>query len=133
MTLVDTNVLIDILSRDPAWYEWSASRFSERQTLGRMAVVDVVYAECSASFTSAEQLSKALDALAVERSAMSDEALWRAGQAFRAYRMRGGAKTNVLADFFIGAQASVMGVEILTRDAARYRTYFPQVGVVGPE
>lgn len=132
MTLIDTNVLIDILSLDPVWYEWSAARFAERQTFGPMAIVDAVYAECSASYASAEQLSRALGALAVERAAMSEGALWRAGRAFRDYRKRGGVKANVLADFFIGAQASVLRVPILTRDAGRYRTYFPELEVIGP-
>ncbi len=132
MTLVDTNVLIDILSRDPVWYEWSAARYAERQALGRMAIIEVVYAECSVSYGSAEQASQALEALAVERDVMSDAALWRAGQAFRHYRRQGGSKSNVLADFFIGAQAETLGVPLLTRDAGRYRTYFPEVAVVAP-
>lgn len=81
---------------------------------------------------SSAAMSGCADALGVERAAMSDEALWRAGMAFRDYRRRGGAKTSVHADFFIGAQANAMGVPILTRDAARYRAYFPEVEVIGP-
>jgi predicted nucleic acid-binding protein len=132
LTLVDTNVLIDILSRDLVWYDWSAARFAERQALGRMAIIDVVYAECSVSYDSAENVSRALEALAVERDTMSDAALWRAGRAFRDYRRQGGSKTNVLADFFIGAQAETLGASLLTRDGGRYRTYFPDVEIIGP-
>lgn len=96
-------------------------------------IIDVIYAECAASYEGAEQLSRAIDALEVEHSAMSREALWRAGRAFRDYRRRGGAKTNVLPDFFIGAHASVLGIPLLTRDAGRYGTYFPEVELVRPD
>jgi predicted nucleic acid-binding protein len=131
LTLVDTNILIDILSHDSAWFTSSLARFSERQSSGRMLIVDVVFAECATTFASAGQASEALEALNVQRSPMSDAALWRAAQAFREYRRRGGTKSNVLPDFFIGAQASVLGIPLLTRDAGRYRTYFPEVELVG--
>lgn len=132
MTLVDTNVLIDILSRDPVWYSWSASRFAERMTLGPLVIVDVVFAECAGGFANAEDVARALSDLSVERIAMSEAALYLAGRAFREYRRRGGSKTGVLADFFIGAEASALSVPILTRDTTRYRTYFPEVEVIGP-
>ncbi|MBI1867843.1 MAG: type II toxin-antitoxin system VapC family toxin [Methylocystis sp.] len=132
MTLADTNVLIDILSRDPVWYSWSASRFAEQMTFGPLVIVDVVFAECAGGFASAEDVAQALSDLSVERLAMSDTALYLAGRVFREYRRRGGPKTNVLADFFIGAQANALGVPILTRDATRYRTYFPQVEIIAP-
>ena len=127
MTLVDTNILIDILSRDPMWGARSLARFGERAAIGPMLIVDVIYAECATTFASAEHLSQALEALQVERAAMSEHALWLAAQAFRDYRKRGGVKTNVLPDFFIGAHASDAGIPLLTRDEGRYRTYFPEV------
>ena len=132
MTLVDTNILIDILSRDPVWYEPSLDRFSDRAARGAMTIIDVIYAECAASYADAAQLSTALEALDLDHAAMSRPALWRAGQAFIEYRRRGGAKNNVLPDFFIGAHASVLGIPLLTRDAGRYRTYFPDVELVMP-
>lgn len=97
-----------------------------------MRIVDAIFAECSVSFPNSEACAAFLNGLDVSRSPMSEEALFQAGQAFRRYRARGGVKSNVLPDFFIGAQAQVEGWTILTRDALRYRTYFPGVEVVEP-
>ncbi|MGD9542432.1 type II toxin-antitoxin system VapC family toxin [Methylocystis sp.] len=132
MTLVDTNIFIDLLTRNPEWFEASRLAFERRMALGAIVIVDAVFAELAAGFESEADCSDFLGALEVEHSAMSRQALWRAGRAFRDYRMRGGAKTNVLADFFIGAHASVLGAPILTRDLGRYQTYFPEVELVGP-
>ncbi len=133
LTLVDTNIFIDIATRNPIWFSKARSAFEQRAALGQMSIVDVVFAEFAAGFENVADCSDFLEALGVEHIAMSRQALWLAGQAFREYRQRGGAKGNVLADFFIGAQARAMGVAILTRDATKYRTYFPEVEVVGPE
>lgn len=133
LTLVDTNIFIDIAMRNPIWFARSRNAFEQRAALGRTSIVDVVFAEFAAGFENAADCSDFLEALGVEHVAMSRQALWLAGQAFREYRRRGGARSNVLADFFIGGQASVLGVAILTRDAVRYRTYFPRVEVVEPE
>lgn len=133
MTLVDTNIFIDLLTRNPDWFEASRLALQRRMALGAILIVDAVFAELSAGFASETDCSDFLDALAVEHSAMSRQALWRAGQAFRDYRRQGGSKTNVLADFFIGAQAETLRVPLLTRDAGRYRSYFPKVAVLGPE
>lgn len=132
MTLVDTNIFIDLLTRNPDWFEASRLAFERRMALGTILIVDTVFAELAAGFESEADCSDFLDALAVEHSAMSRQALWRAGRAFRDYRRRGGSKTNVLADFFIGAQASVLGAPILTWDARRYRNYFTEAEPVGP-
>jgi predicted nucleic acid-binding protein len=132
LTLVDTNIFIDLLTRNPEWFEATRLAFERRMALGAIVIVDAVFAELAAGFASETDCSDFLDALGVEHSQMSRQALWRAGRAFRDYRMRGGAKTNVLADFFIGAHASVLGAPILTRDLGRYRTYFPEVELVGP-
>lgn len=132
MTLVDTNIFIDLLTRNPDWFEASRLAFERRMALGAIVIVDAVFAELAAGFASEADCSDFLGALGVEHSAMSRQALWRAGRAFRDYRRRGGSKTNVLADFFIGAQASVLGAPILTRDLGRYRNYFPEVELVGP-
>ncbi|MEF3367385.1 type II toxin-antitoxin system VapC family toxin [Methylocystis sp. 9N] len=133
MTLVDTNIFIDLLTRNPDWFEASQEALERRMSRGAVLIVDAVFAELATGFTSETDCSDFLDALGVEHSAMSRQALWRAGQAFRDYRVRGGAKTNVLADFFIGAQAETLGVVLLTRDVGRYRTYFPEVEIVGLE
>ncbi len=132
MTLVDTNVLIDLIARDALWLEPSRDAFARRMALGEMGIVDIVFAETSLAFASVDDCKAFLAALGVVGCKMADEALFLAGRAFKLYRSRGGAKTSVLPDFFIGAQAQVMGCALLTRDARRYRAYFPQVEVVGP-
>lgn len=132
MTLVDTNIFIDLLTRNPDWFEASQQALERRMSLGAILIVDVVFAELATGFASETDCSDFLDALGVEHSAMSLRALWRAGRVFRDYRRHGGSKTNVLADFFIGAQAETLGVSLLTRDAGRYRTYFPEVEIIDP-
>ncbi|CCJ08825.1 type II toxin-antitoxin system VapC family toxin [Methylocystis sp. SC2] len=132
MTLVDTNIFIDLLTHNPDWFDASQQALERRMSLGPILIVDAVFAELATGFTAEADCSDFLGALGVEHSTMSRQALWRAGRAFRDYRMRGGAKTNVLADFFIGAQAETIRVPLLTRDAVRYRTYFPEVELVAP-
>lgn len=132
MTLVDTNILLDFVTRDSRWLAASRKAFVERAASGPIFIVDVVFSETSVAFGSAADCAGFLDALGVGHEPMTREALWRAGQAFKLYRARGGSKTNVLADFFIGAQASARGASILTRDSTRYRTYFPEVRIFDP-
>ena len=132
MTLVDTNIFIDLLTRNRDWFEASKQALEQRMSLGAILIVDAVFAELATGFASEADCSGFLGAIGVEHSTMSRQALWRAGQALRDYRIRGGAKTNVLADFFIGAQAETLRVPLLTRDAGRYRTYFPEVAVMAP-
>jgi len=132
LTLVDKNIFIDLLTRNPDWFGASQQALERRMSLGAILIVDAVFAELFTGFASEADCSDFLDSLGVEHSAMSRQALWRAGQAFREHRRQGGSKTNVLADFFIGAQAETLGVPLLTRDVGRYRTYFPEVAVVAP-
>lgn len=132
MTFVDTNILIDILALDPVWGSRSLALFAQHAEVGPMLIVDSVYAECATTYESADQTTAALATLQIQRSQMSDAALWRAGRAFRDYRRRDGNRTNVLPDFFIGAQAATLGMPLLTRDAGRYSTYFPEVALVTP-
>jgi predicted nucleic acid-binding protein len=132
LTFVDTNVLLDLVLGDRVWLERSRAALARRQALGRIFIVDAVFAETSVPFDAANECEQFLDKLDIERRTMSPEALWRAGQAFRAYRRRGGIKTYVLADFFVGAQADVDRLALLTRDFKRYRTYFPQVQIISP-
>lgn len=133
MTLVDSNILIDLIVEDPIWLERSRTIFQNRSALGPMFIIDVVFSETSVRFSDAQECRAFLDAIGVTMIAMSDEALWLAGQAFRAYRRQGGVKTNVLPDFFIGAQAQASGLPILSRDARRYARYFPDVALITPE
>jgi predicted nucleic acid-binding protein len=132
VTLVDTNVLIDVLSDDPNWRSWSQEKLEERSDEGPLLINEVVYAELSSRFAAEGQLDEAIWELnvALERSPKS--ALFLAGQAFERYRRAGGTRTGVLPDLFIGAHAQVEHLPILTRDVRRYRTYFPAVTLIAP-
>lgn len=130
MTLVDSNVLIDILGGDPQWSPLSIAALADCVKRGPIAINEVVYAELSAGFQQQEQLDQEIETMGLKLERLSKAALFHAGQAFRRYRAAGGSRNNVLADFFIGSQASVERWPILTRDNARYRTYFPDVIVL---
>lgn len=133
MTLIDTNVLIDILSGDAAWAPRSIEAMSAAARRGPLAINDTVYAELSAGFAAQPELDEVIADMRLTLSPMSRPALFLAGQAFRRYRAGGGPRPNVLADFFIGAQASAEGWPLLTRDARICRGYFPDVSVVAVE
>jgi predicted nucleic acid-binding protein len=133
LTLVDTNVLIDILSGDEIWAARSIETVSIAAKRGPLAINDIVYAELSAGFVVRSELDKAIADMRLTLAPISKPALFLAGQAFRRYRLGGGQRLNVLADFFIGAQASVEGWPLLTRDARICRGFFPDVAVVGVE
>ena len=132
MTLVDTNVLIDVLSNNPVWRSWSLDRLEARSASGRMLINEVVYAELSLGFDSEEELDKAMLDLNVVLVWSPKSALFLAGQAFQRYRLAGGPRLGVLPDMFIGAHAQVARLPILTRDVRRYRTYFPDVELISP-
>jgi hypothetical protein len=129
--LVDTNVLFDVLYDDPVWADWSLARL-EDASLGPLAINDVVYAELSVRFPTIEALDAAMLDARLQLAPMPREALFMAGKAFRRYRARGGTRTSPLPDFFIGAQAAVMGIPLLTRDARRYQGYFPTLVLIAP-
>ena len=131
MTLVDSNILIDILGGDPVWAERSIAALANRARHGPLAINDIVYAELAAGFAKQAKLDKEVAAMRLVIAPMAKNALFLAGQAFRRYRAGGGARANVLADFFVGAQAAADKWPLLTRDAKRYRTYFPTVELVG--
>jgi predicted nucleic acid-binding protein len=132
VTLVDTNILIDILSDDPNWRFWSWDRLKERSASGPLLINEVVYAELSLGFATEEELDNAILELNVFLEWSPKSALFLAGQAFEGYRRAGGARTGVLPDLFIGAHAQVARLPILTRDIRRYRTYFPAVELISP-
>ncbi|MEO0319141.1 MAG: hypothetical protein RL404_2818 [Pseudomonadota bacterium] len=130
--LVDTNVLIDVLQDDPVWADWSISQLRAHSQLHKLAINPVIYAELSMSFTTFEALDKILDDMELDSHDIPRPALFLAGKAYLAYKRSGGTKSNVLSDFFIGAHAVVSRMPLLTRDAARYRSYFPSLRLVCP-
>lgn len=133
MLLVDTNVLVDVLEDEPGWAEWSISQLRAQAQIHELAINPVIYAELSLAFASVEALDRTVSDLALEMLELPRPALFLAGKAFAKYRRAGGHKNNVLADFFIGAHAAVLDCGILTRDARRYRSYFPTVSLITPD
>ena len=133
MTLVDTNVLLDLVTNDPVWADWSIRQLDGAAVKGPLIINDVVYAELSVGFDRIEDLDELLDEAGIAMGEIPREALFLAGKAFRRYRTAGGARSGVLSDFFIGAHAAVLGLPLLTRDAKRYRSYFPSVVLMAPE
>ncbi|NJK42810.1 MAG: type II toxin-antitoxin system VapC family toxin [Aquincola sp.] len=130
MLLVDTNVLVDVLQNDPQWAEWSIAQLRAQAQLHQLVINPVVYAELSLSFSTIEALDRVLAMMEVTMHEVPRPALFLAGKAYLLYRRRGGGKAQVLPDFFIGAHAAVEGWPLLTRDASRFRTYFPSLEVV---
>ncbi len=133
MTLVDTNVLLDVLSNDPRWSEWSLHHLARRAALGPVIVNEIVYAEMSARMESQSQVERALADLDASFDRVPTRALFLAGKSYSRYRASGGVRSGVLPDFFIGAHAQVLGCSLLTRDVRRYRTYFPDVELIAPD
>jgi predicted nucleic acid-binding protein len=131
-TLVDSNVLLDLITRDPQWSEWSARNLARAMDRGPVLINQVVYGEVSLGFSTVEALDAALSEDRFVRGNLPWAAAFVAARAFRSYRKRGGARTSTLPDFLIGAHAAVLGVPLLTRDGTRYRTYFPTVELISP-
>ena len=127
MIIVDTNILVDIAGPETKWREKSLAVLSRAATSAPLIVNAVIFAEFSFGFDAAEACDNALRAMGLSLEEIPLEGLFRAGRAFRLYRQRGGAKTSPLPDFFIGGHASAIGAQILTRDLARYQSYFPDV------
>jgi predicted nucleic acid-binding protein len=132
-TLVDTNVLLDVIREDPTWFKWSSEALARAADEAPLVINQVVYAEASVSFAGIEEFDAVLDAAELVRSPLPWSAAFLAGKCYLEYRRRGGTKTTPLPDFFIGAHAAVMRSRLLTRDVARYRTYFPTVELITPE
>lgn len=130
--LVDSNVLLDVVTDDPQWSAWSADALEQLADEAVLVVNPVIYAEVSISFDRVEDLDEALPPDAFRREPLPYAAGFLAGKAFVAYRRRGGTRTTPLPDLFIGAHAAVAGYRLLTRDASRYRTYFPTVELISP-
>ena len=132
-TLVDSNVLLDIFTQDPEWAQWSADRLAEALDQGPVVINQVVYGEVSLRFSAIEDLDAVLTPDRFVRATLPWAAAFLAARCFRTYRGRGGTRTSTLPDFLIGAHAAVLGLTLLTRDTARYRTYFPSLQLVAPE
>ena len=133
MLLVDTNVLVDVLEDDPLWADWSVQQLRAQSQVHQLFINPVIYAELSLTFDSVKELDATIEGIGLKVQEMPRPALFLAGRAFLKYRRGGGTRTNVLADFFIGAHASVLGCGILTRDGRRYRNYCPRGALVAPE
>lgn len=132
MILVDTNILLDVVTDDPVWADWSQRQLDVASLRDQLATNPVVYAELSSRFQRIDDLDILLTSVEIGVADMSRPALFLAGQAFRIYRSRGGPRLSVLPDFFIGAQAAVLDAPLITRDTRRYRTYFPNLRLIAP-
>lgn len=133
MVLVDTSVLLDVVQDDPDWADWSQQQLEAASLRGPLAINAVIFAELSMAYERIEDLGRVVRQTGLREMAVPREALFLAGKAFLQYRRRRGAKSGVIPDFFIGAHAAVAGIPILTRDARRYRTYFPTVELLGAD
>jgi predicted nucleic acid-binding protein len=133
MMLVDANVLLDILTDDPRWRSWSEEQFLKGVEGDQAAVNPIIYAELAGAYKSAADLERALSGWPVQRLPLPYEAAFPASQAFLRYRREGGQRRSPLPDFYIGAHAQTEALTLLTRDASRYRSYFPKVRVIAPD
>ena len=133
VTLVDTCVLLDILTDDREWGEWSATAVADARDQGELVINPIVYAEVSAGFDRIEDVDAALPAGDFRREPLPFPAGFLAAHAFVAYRRSGGVKTSPLPDFYIGAHAQLMDCTLVSRDSARYKTYFPKLKLISPK
>ena len=133
MTLIDSNVLLDLITEDKNWVAWSEDMIEHAANRGEIAINPLIFAELTSEYDSSAELDSYLLPLGIKRLPLPYEAAFPAGKAFLAYRKRGGTKRSPLPDFYIGAHAQVLGHTILTRDPARYRTYFPEVKLIAPD
>lgn len=131
--LVDSNVIIDVAAQDPVWEGWSARTIATLANTAVLVINPIIYAEVSAGFTRVEEVDEAVPLRGFRREHLPYEGAFLAGKCHRDYRRRGGVQRSVLPDFLIGAHAAVRGYQLLTRDARRYRTYFPRLALISPE
>ena len=131
--LIDANVLLDVMTEDATWFAWSAAAIERAAERYRLVINQVIYAEVSMRYSRIEELEIALPKTMFDREGVPYEAAFLAGKSFLTYRRRGGTKQSPLPDFFIGAHAAVAEYLLMTRDAARYRTYFPRLSLIAPD
>jgi predicted nucleic acid-binding protein len=130
--LIDSNVLLDLMTQDTRWFSWSAEAVERAADSFRLVINPIIYAEVSIRYSQIEELEAALPKALFDREAIPHEAAFLAGKSFLVYRQRGGTKRSPLPDFFIGAHAAIAGYRLLTRDAVRYRSYFPRLPLIAP-
>lgn len=130
--LIDSNILLDIATNDPKWSPWSSQALAECAEYVTLVINPIIYAEVSIGYQAIESLNEALPTHIFTRAPLPWEAGFLAGKCFLDYRRRGGQKTAPLPDFYIGAHAAISRLALLTRDAARYRTYFPKLVILAP-
>jgi len=130
--LIDSHALLDIFTEDSRWLSWSSAALERAGNGSRLIINPIVYGEVSIRFERIEELDEALPPAIFEREAIPYEAAFLAGKAFLAYRKRAGNKASPLPDFYVGAHAAIRGYRVLTRDVARYRTYFPTLPLIAP-
>jgi predicted nucleic acid-binding protein len=131
--LVDTNVILDVATHDERWHDWSSEALERAGDESSLVINPIIYAEVSIAYKAIEDLELALPPGTFRREALPYEAAFLAGKAFLKYKQRGGrSKLRPLPDFYIGAHAAIASYRLLTRDAARYRTYFPGLDVIAP-
>lgn len=132
VTLVDSNVILDVLTEDRRWLEWSQTALARAADAGALAINPIIYAEVSIGFDRIEALDDVLRPSVFHRLPLPWEAGFLAGKCFAQYRRLGGSRRSPLPDFYIGAHAAVSGLTLLTRDPSRYRTYFPTLTLIAP-
>lgn len=130
--LVDSNVILDIVTEDKKWFPWSSQALAKYAETHTLVINPIIYAEVSVGFDRIEDVEEVLPSAFFRRDPIPWEAAFLAAKCFLAYRRRRGKKSSTLPDFFIGAHAAVVGIPLLTRDIARYRTYFPKVKIITP-
>ena len=133
MTLIDSNVLLDVFSRNPDWWQRSLAQLEEAARRGPLLINDIIYAEISIRFPEAREFDAALAKIDVMLVTLPRMVPFLAGKAFAKYRKAGGPQDGILPDFFIGAHAQVEQLPLLTRDVRRYRSYFPSVTLIAPD
>ena len=131
--MVDSCVLLDVITADERWADWSASQIAAAMDTGRVVINPLIYAEVSVGYETVEELDELLPASDYEREPLPYSAGFAAGKAFLRYRRGGGDKGSPMPDFYIAAHAAVAGYQLLTRDVTRYRAHFPTVVIIAPE
>ena len=131
--LVDSNVLLDVITEDKKWFEWSSAAIARHAEENTLAINQIIYSEVSIRFNRIEDLESALPENFIARLPIPWEAAFLAGKCFLQYKQRGGIRRSTLPDFFIGAHAIVADLPLITRDTSRYRTYFPKMRLIAPE
>ena len=130
--MVDSNIVLDVFLNDPKWADWSESKLDEYDQLGILYINSIVYSEISIGFKRIEDLESAIATAGLQILEIPKEALFLAGKAYLKYKKRKGTKRTPLPDFFIGAQAAVQNLDLITRDVSRYQSYFPTVKLITP-